>query len=60
MTVTARSYTALLALASAGAFALPAVAEEMKFMAELTGSAQVPPSRLQAWAWPTSPWTPRR
>ena len=48
MTVTARTYTAVLALASAGAFALPAAAEEMKFMAELTGAAQVPPVETEA------------
>ena len=46
--LTARTYTAVLALASAGAFALPAVAEEMKFMAELTGAAQVPPVETEA------------
>ena len=43
MTSTAQTCTAILVLASAGAFALPVVAEEMKFMAELTGAAQVPP-----------------
>ena len=37
-----RTATALLALATA-AFALPAAAEEIKFMADLSGEAQVPP-----------------
>jgi hypothetical protein len=39
--------TALLAL-SLSALALPAAAEEMKFMAELTGAAQVPPVETEA------------
>lgn len=39
---------ALLALAPAGNLALPATAEEMKFMAELTGAAQVPPVETEA------------
>ena len=48
MTITARTCTAFLALASAGAFALPAAAEEIKFMAELSGEAQVPPVQTEA------------
>ena len=39
--------TALLAL-SMSALALPAAAEELKFMAELTGAAQVPPVETEA------------
>ena len=48
MTSTPRTCTALLALVSAGAFALPVVAEEIKFMAELSGAAQVPPVETEA------------
>lgn len=36
------------ALAALGFFALPAAAEEVKYMAELTGEAQVPPVETQA------------
>lgn len=36
------------ALASLGIFALPAAAEEMKYMAELDGQAQVPPVETEA------------
>jgi len=43
-----RTTTALLALAATGALALPAAAEEMKFMAELSGAAQVPPVETEA------------
>ncbi len=42
-----RTATALLALASA-TLALPAAAEEIKFMAELSGAAQVPPVETEA------------
>ncbi len=38
----------VLALAALSIFALPAAAEEMKFMAELTGEAQVPPVETEA------------
>lgn len=48
MTFPTRICTALLALAAAGTLALPAAAEEMKFMAELTGAAQVPPVETAA------------
>jgi hypothetical protein len=48
MTPIARTTTALLALAATGALALPAAAEEIKFMAELTGAAQVPPVETEA------------
>lgn len=43
-----RTCSALLALACAGTLALPAAAEEMKFMAELTGQAEVPPVETEA------------
>jgi hypothetical protein len=48
MTSTARTCSALLALASAGAIALPAAAEELSFMAVLSGAAQVPPVETEA------------
>lgn len=48
MTLYARTYTALVAVASAGIFPFPVAAEEMKFMAELTGAAQVPPVESEA------------
>ena len=48
MTFPTRTCIALLALAPAGTLALPATAEEMKFMAELTGAAQVPPVETEA------------
>ena len=41
-------YAALLALSSAATLALPAAAEEVKFMAELSGEAQVPPVETEA------------
>ena len=43
-----RTCAALFAVAAAGTLALPAAAEEMKFMAELTGEAQVPPVETAA------------
>lgn len=48
MTLNIRTYTALIALASAGVFPLSVAAEEMKFMAELTGASQVPPVDSEA------------
>ena len=48
MTFHARTRTALVALAAAGTFALPAAAEEMAFMSELSGDAQVPPVETEA------------
>jgi hypothetical protein len=40
--MTLRTRTALLALAFAGALALPAAAQEAAFLAELSGATQVP------------------
>ena len=48
MTSLVRTSTVLLALASAGLWALPATAEEKKFMAELSGASEVPPVETAA------------
>jgi hypothetical protein len=48
MTFHARTRTALVVLAAAGPFALPAAAQEVVFMAELSGAAQVPPVETEA------------
>ncbi len=48
MTLHALTRTALLVLASTGTLAFPAAAEEVAFMAELSGEAQVPPVETEA------------
>lgn len=48
MTIYGTARPTFVALAALGFFALPAAAEEVKYMAELTGEAQVPPVDTEA------------